>query len=94
MGMKYCKRKIPRSRKTLLKVVISFPVFERIRKKLDNELWSVERSSCTAKNLGQISKPGVIKNFYQYSLQELIIHYSSNLDVFSERQLSRVHLFS
>ena len=57
MGMKYCKIKIPRFRKTLLQVVISFPVFKRIRKKLDNELWSVERSGCTAKHLGQISKP-------------------------------------
>ena len=85
MGIKYCERKIPRLRKTLLKVVISFPVFDRIRKKLDNEMWSVERSSCTAKHLGQILKPEMIKKFYQYELQELILHYSSILDVFSEK---------
>ena len=66
MGMKYCERKIPRLRKSLLKVVISFPVFERIRKKLDNEMWSVERSSFTAKRLGQILKPEIFKKFYQY----------------------------
>ena len=66
MGMKYCEREIPRIRKSLLKVVISFLVFERIRKKLDNEMWSVERSSFTAKHLGQILKPELFKKFYQY----------------------------
>ena len=47
MGMKYCKRKIPRLRKLLLKVVISFPVIRENQEELDNEMWSVERSSCT-----------------------------------------------
>ena len=45
MGMKYCKRKIPRLRKFLLKVVISFPVIRENQEELDNEMWSVERSS-------------------------------------------------
>ena len=47
MGMKYCKRKIPRLRKFLLKVVISFPVIRENKEECDNEMWSVERSSCT-----------------------------------------------
>ena len=33
MGMKYCKRKILRSRKFLLKVVISFPVIRENQEK-------------------------------------------------------------
>ena len=43
MGMKYCKRKIPRLRKFLLKVVISFLVIRENQEELDNEMWSVER---------------------------------------------------
>ena len=39
MGMKYCKRKIPRLRKSLLKVVISFPVIRENQEELDNEMW-------------------------------------------------------
>ena len=51
MGMKYCKRKILRLRKFLLKVVISFPVIRENQEELDNEMWSVERSSCTTNAL-------------------------------------------
>ena len=47
MGMKYCKRKIPRLWKFLLKVVISFPVIRENKEERDNEMWSVERSSYT-----------------------------------------------
>ena len=46
MGMKYCKKKIPRLRKFLLKVVILFPVIRENQEELDNEMWNVERSSC------------------------------------------------
>ena len=42
MGMKYCKRKIPRLRKSYLTVVISFPVIRENQEELDNEMWSVE----------------------------------------------------
>ena len=66
MGMKYCKRKIPRLRKFLLKVVISFPVIRENQEELDNEMWGVERSSCTTNALGQILKPEIIKKFIQY----------------------------
>ena len=41
------QKKIPRLRKFLLKVVISFPVIRENQEELDNEMWSVERSSCT-----------------------------------------------
>ena len=55
MGMKYCKRKIPRLRKFFFlkkkKVVISFPVIRENQEELDNEMWSVERSSCTTNAL-------------------------------------------
>ena len=51
MGMKYCKRKIPRLRKSLLKVVISFPVIRENQEELDNEMWSVERSNCATNAL-------------------------------------------
>ena len=51
MGMKYCKRKIPRLRKFLLKVVISSPVIRENQEGLDNEMWSVERSSYTTNAL-------------------------------------------
>ena len=51
MGMKYCKRKIPRLRKSVLKVVISFPIIRENQEELDNEMWSVERSSCTTNSL-------------------------------------------
>ena len=47
IGMKYCKRKIPRLRKFLLKVVISFLVIRENQEECDNEMWSVERSICT-----------------------------------------------
>ena len=43
MGMKYCKRKILISRQTILKVVSSFPVFERIRK---NEIMNCGIMNC------------------------------------------------
>ena len=66
MGMKYCKRKIPRLRKSFLKVVISFPVIRENQEELDNEMWSVERSNCTTNALGQILKLEIIKKFYQY----------------------------
>ena len=65
MGMKYCKRKIPRSRKFLLKVVISFPVIRENQEELDNELWSVERSSCTIIALDRFFKLEIIKKFIQ-----------------------------
>ena len=58
MGMKYCKRKIPRFRKTLFKSSYLIPCIRENQVKLDNELWSVERSNCTALHLGQISKTG------------------------------------
>ena len=66
MGMKYCKRKIPRLRKSFLKVVISFPVMRENQEELDNEMWSVERSNCATNALGQILKLEIIKKFYQY----------------------------
>ena len=47
LGMKYCKRKIPLLRMFWLKVVISFPVIRENQEELDNEMWSVERSSYT-----------------------------------------------
>ena len=76
MGMKYCKRKIPRFRKFLLKVVISFPVIQENQEECDNEMWSVERSSCTTVALDRfLKKLEIIKNFYQHYLQELIVHY-------------------
>ena len=66
MGMKYCKRKIPKLRKSLLKVVISFPVIRENQEELDNEMWSVERSSCTINALDRFLKLEIIKKFYQY----------------------------
>ena len=66
MGMKYCKIKIPRLRKFLLKVVISFPVIRENQKELDNEMWSVERSSCTTNALDRFFKLEIIKKFIQY----------------------------
>ena len=78
MGMKYCKRKIPRLKNSLL----------------DNELWSVEGSSCTAKRLGQILKPEMYKQFYRCLLQELILPNSSNLDLSSKGYCSESIIFS
>ena len=63
MGMKYCKRKIPRLRKFLLKVVISFPLIRENQEERDNEMWSVERSSCTTLALDRFFKLEIFKNF-------------------------------
>ena len=63
MGMKYCKRKIPRLRKSLFKSSYLIPCLRKNQEKLDNEMWSVERSNCTVKRLGQILKPEILKNF-------------------------------
>ena len=35
----------------MLKVVVSFPVIRENQEELDNEMWSVERSSCTTNAL-------------------------------------------
>ena len=63
MGMKYCKRKIPRLRKFLLKVVISFPVIPENQEEGDNEMWSVERSSYTTIALDRFSKLEIFNDF-------------------------------
>ena len=64
MGMKYCKRKIPRLRKFLLKVVISFPVIRENQEELDNENVECEEIQLHYKCLGQILKLEIIKKFY------------------------------
>ena len=66
MGMKYCKRKIPRLRKSLFKSSYLVPCIRENQEEFDNEMWSVERSSYTIERLGQILKLEIIKKFCQY----------------------------
>ena len=64
MGMKYCKRKIPRLRKFLSKVVISFPVIRENQEELDNENVECGEIQLHYTCLGQILKLEIIKKFY------------------------------
>ena len=50
----------------MLKVVISFPVIRENQEELDNEMWSVERSSYTTIALDRFFKLEIIKKFIQY----------------------------
>ena len=64
MGMKYCKRKIPRLRKFLSKVVISFLVIRENQEELDNENVECGEIQLHYTCLGQILKLEIIKKFY------------------------------
>ena len=76
MGMKYCKRKIPRLRKFLLKVVFSFPVIRENQDKMRKRNVECGEIQLHYICLGQIFELEIFKKVYKHYLQELIVHYS------------------
>ena len=76
MGMKYCKRKIPRFKEVLVKSSYFIPCNSRESGKNEITKCGVWRDPAALQlPWTDFFKLEIIKKFYQHYLQELIVHY-------------------
>ena len=81
MGMKYCKRKIPRLRKFFLKVVFSFPVIRENQDKLRKRNVECGEIQLHYICLGQILKLEIFKKFYKLTYRNWLFIIAVSLSV-------------